>query len=120
MFVYYSRDQAMNRDFRGPDCFVVLDVPGDRERQGWIVWEEEGRYPDIIIELMSPSTAQVDFTQKKDLYERTFRTPKYFVYDPFKPESLRGWRLDPKPNSNEPKPNSNALNDWRRNFENWG
>jgi Uma2 family endonuclease len=36
MFVYYSRTQAMNRDFRGPDFFVVLDVNGDRERQGWM------------------------------------------------------------------------------------
>jgi Uma2 family endonuclease len=30
MFVYYSRNQAMNRDFRGPDFFVALDVEGDR------------------------------------------------------------------------------------------
>mgnify|MGYP002781136509 FL=1 len=32
MFVYYSRNQAMNRDFRGPDFFVTLDVDGDREQ----------------------------------------------------------------------------------------
>lgn len=31
MFVYYSRTQAMNRDFRGPDFFVVLDVEDDRD-----------------------------------------------------------------------------------------
>ena len=47
MFVYYSRNQAMNRDFRGSDFFVALDVDGTRERQGWVVWEEEGRYPDV-------------------------------------------------------------------------
>jgi len=54
MFVYYSRNQAMNRDFRGPDFSVALDVAGDLERQGWVVWEEEGRYSDVIVELMSP------------------------------------------------------------------
>jgi Uma2 family endonuclease len=93
MFVYYSRDQAMNRDFRGPDFFAVLDVEDNRERQGWVVWEEEGRYPNVIIELMSPSTARNDKTIKKDLYERTFRTPAYYVYDPFDPTSFEGWHL---------------------------
>ncbi|MEB3884861.1 Uma2 family endonuclease [Lyngbya sp. CCY1209] len=94
MFVYYSRHQAMNRDFRGPDFFAVLGVEGDRERQGWVIWEEGGRYPDVIIELLSPSTASVDRGVKKDLYEQTFKTPDYFIFDPFDPDSLAGWRLD--------------------------
>ncbi|MGJ3249256.1 MAG: Uma2 family endonuclease [Elainellaceae cyanobacterium] len=94
MFVYYSREQAMNRDFRGPDFFVALGVDGSRERQGWVVWEEGGRYPDVIVELMSPSTANVDKGVKKELYAHTFRTRNYFVYDPFDPESLEGWQLD--------------------------
>ncbi|MFB2972085.1 Uma2 family endonuclease [Aerosakkonema sp. BLCC-F183] len=94
MFIYYSSTQARNRDFRGPDFFAVLDVDGTRERQGWVVWEEEGRYPDVIVELMSSSTAEVDTGRKKDIYERIFRTRDYFVYDPFDPESLQGWRLD--------------------------
>lgn len=33
MFVYYSRTQARNRDFKGPDFFVVLNVDGTRPRQ---------------------------------------------------------------------------------------
>jgi len=94
MFVYYSRNQAMNRDFRGPDFFVALDVDGDRERQGWVVWEENGHYPDVIVELLSPSTAAVDRGVKKDLYERVFRTPDYFLFDPFDPHSLEGWHLE--------------------------
>lgn len=91
MFIYYSSTQAKNKDFRGPD--VVLNIDGSYPRQGWVVWEEEGRYPDVIVELMSDSTANVDITTKKNLYERTFRTPDYFVYDPFDPDSLRGWHL---------------------------
>ena len=91
MFVYYSTTQVKNRDFRGPDFFVVLDVDGQRDRLGWVVWEEEGRYPDVIIELMSPSTANVDLGLKKQLYDRIFKTQNYFVYNPFEPNSLRGW-----------------------------
>jgi len=94
MFIYYSSTQVRNRDFRGPDFFVVLGVDGTTDRLGWVVWEENGRYPDVIVELMSPSTAQVDTGVKKDIYEQTFRTPDYFVFDPFNPNSLRGWRLD--------------------------
>lgn len=94
MFVYYSRHQAMNRDFRGPDFFAVLGVEAERERKGWVIWEEGGRYPDVIIELLSPSTASVDQGVKKDLYEQTFKTPDYFIFDPFDSASLAGWRLD--------------------------
>ncbi|MEQ9233270.1 Uma2 family endonuclease [Coleofasciculus sp. E2-BRE-01] len=94
MFIYYSSEQARNRDFRGPDFFAVLNVDGTTERQGWVVWEEGGRYPDVIVELMSPSTASMDTGTKKDIYERIFRTPDYFVFNPFDPNSLQGWHLD--------------------------
>lgn len=75
-----------------PDFFVVKDIDGSYPRQKWVVWEENGRYPDVIIELMSPLTAQKDLGSKKDLYERTFRTADYFCYDPDE-QKLRGWRL---------------------------
>ncbi|MCG9892603.1 MAG: Uma2 family endonuclease [Thermosynechococcaceae cyanobacterium MS004] len=91
MFVYYSSAQVKNRDFRGPDFFVVLDVEGTHSRQGWVVWDEGGRYPDVIIELMSPSTAKVDLGFKKQLYDKTFKTQDYFVYNPFDANSLQGW-----------------------------
>lgn len=94
MFIYFSSAQARNRDFPGPDFFVVLDVDGTRERQGWVVWEEDGRYPNVFVELLSSSTAQADRGTKKDIYERVFRTPDYFIFDPFDPNSLQGWHLD--------------------------
>ncbi|MGG6265586.1 Uma2 family endonuclease [Leptolyngbya sp. AN03gr2] len=93
MFVYYSRTQAMNQDFRGPDFFVTLDVDGDRERKAWATWEEEGRFPDVIVEFLSPSTEKVDREDKKRLYERIFKTQDYFIFDPFDPDSLQGWHL---------------------------
>jgi Uma2 family endonuclease len=93
MFVYYSQDQAMNRDFRGPDFFVALDVEENRDRKAWVTWQEGGRYPDVIVELMSPSTATIDRTIKKDLYERVFRTADYYVFDPFDASVFEGWHL---------------------------
>lgn len=92
MFVYFSEEQVRSRDYRGPDFFVVKGVDGTVRRDAWIVWQENGRYPDLIIELLSPSTAELDKTTKKHLYERTFRTPEYFGYDPASQE-LFGWRL---------------------------
>ncbi len=94
MFVYYSALQARNRDFRGSDFFVVLGVDNNPERQGWVLWEEGGRYPDVIVELLSPSTAEVDKGIKKELYEQVFKTRDYFVFDPFAANSLTGWHLD--------------------------
>lgn len=94
MFIYYSSAQARNRDFRGPDVFVVLNIDGSYPRQGWVVWEENGRYPDVIVELMSPSTAEIDTGPKKQLYEQVFKTRDYFVFNPFDPNSLQGWSLD--------------------------
>jgi len=93
MFIYFSFEQARNRDYRGPDFFVVKDVDGEQDRKAWVVWEEGGRYPNVIVELSSPSTLDVDLGPKKALYERTFRTPEYFCYDPDSAQ-LVGWRLE--------------------------
>ena len=92
MFIYYSTRQVRNRDYKGPDFFVVKRVDGSFPRQKWVVWEEDGRYPDVIVELMSPSTQDEDLGSKKQLYEQTFKTRNYFCYDPDK-QQLLGWRL---------------------------
>jgi hypothetical protein len=44
----FSSAQVPNRDFRGADFFVVLGVDGT-DRPGWVVWEENGRYPDVSL-----------------------------------------------------------------------
>lgn len=73
---------------------MTTQTDGSYSREAWLVWDEGGRYPDVIAELMSPSTAATDLGTKKDLYERVFRTPEYFVFDPFDPNSFQGWRLN--------------------------
>lgn len=89
--VYYSREQLKNKDFRGPDLFLVKGVE-NRPRPSWVVWEEGGKYPDLIIELLSESTAKVDRGEKRELYERIFRTPEYFYYSP-ETQEFMGLRL---------------------------
>lgn len=92
MFVYYSLAQVRNKDFKGPDFFAVLGVPKG-ERRSWVVWEE-GKAPDIVIELLSDSTAQADKNLKKLIYQNQMRVPEYFWYDPFNPDDLAGFSND--------------------------
>ena len=89
--IYYSRQQLKNRDFRGPDFFLVKQTQ-KRPRKSWVVWEENGKYPNLIIELLSDSTARVDRNLKKRLYQDNFRTPEYFWFDPETFEFM-GFRL---------------------------
>jgi len=89
--IYFSRQQLKNRDFRGPDFFLVNQVSG-HPRGSWVVWEEDGQYPNLIIELLSESTENVDRTIKKQLYQDRFRTPEYFWFSPDSLEFM-GYRL---------------------------
>ncbi len=53
-----------------------------KTRKSWVVWDEEGKYPNIIVEILSPKTADIDKNFKKQLYQDTFRTHDYFWFDP--------------------------------------
>jgi len=90
--IYFSRQQLKHRDFRGPDFFLVKNTER-KPRRSWVVWEEDGKYPDLIIELLSTSTAQVDRTVKRDLYGQRFHTPEYFYFSPDTLE-FAGFRLE--------------------------
>ena len=91
MFVYFSLAQVRNQDFRGPDFFAVLGVP-KKERKSWVVWEE-GKAPDVVIELLSDSTAERDKTEKKQIYQNQLRVPEYFWFNPFNPDDWAGFAL---------------------------
>lgn len=79
--IYYSPHQRKSEDFRGPDFFVVLGTQR-HPRKSWVVWEENGKYPNVIVEILSPKTATVDQGLKKQIYQDIFRTPDYFWFDP--------------------------------------
>ncbi len=79
--IYYSPRQRKSEKFRGPDFFVVLGTER-KPRKSWVVWEEDGKYPNLIIEILSNSTGDTDKGLKKQIYQDIFRTPDYFWFDP--------------------------------------
>ena len=93
MFVYYSELQSKQNDFRGPDVFVVLNTPNPAPRRSWVVWEENGQTPDVVIELISESTEAEDRGPKKEIYAKLLKTAEYYLYDPFD-QRLDGYELD--------------------------
>src|ERR1700677_4132923 len=93
MFIYYRSRTNKRIQFRGPDFFLVWGRPLKPMRRYWTVWKEDDHYPDVIIELGSPTTLKVDKGKKKSSYEKTFPTHEYFIYDPDK-RKLFGWRLE--------------------------
>jgi Uma2 family endonuclease len=105
-FIYYSTEQARHRDFKGPDFYLIKGVAREPIRPYWAVWNEGGRYPDVIVELLSPSTRQDDLTTKKDVYEKTFHTGNYFCFDP-QTKELLGWRLE-RSGYDQLEPNANG------------
>ena len=90
--IYYSPNQKKSEDFCGTDFFVVLGTERRLERKSWVVWGEGGKYPDVIVEILSPSTAKIDRGEKKQIYQDIFRTPDYFWFEPETLE-LQGFRL---------------------------
>ncbi|GBC91791.1 hypothetical protein HRbin15_00250 [bacterium HR15] len=97
MFVYYSTEQARainagKSAYKGPDFFVVRNVDGSKPRRYWVAWEEDGRYPDLVIELISPRTAKKDKEENLRFYAEVLRVPEYYWYDQDKGE-LRGYHL---------------------------
>ncbi|TVQ41755.1 MAG: Uma2 family endonuclease [Gloeocapsa sp. DLM2.Bin57] len=105
--IYYSPNQKKSEYFRGPDFFLVLDTTCDWSRKSWVVWQEEGKYPNVIVEILSDSTAKVDREEKKQIYQDTFRTPEYFWFDPDSLE-FKGFELI-KGKYQEIHPNSTGL-----------
>ena len=60
--IYYSTCQPKSEDVRDPDLFVVLDTER-KERKSWVVWAEDGKYPNFILEILSDMSSKT----KKEL-----------------------------------------------------
>lgn len=101
--IYYSPRQRKSENFRGPDFFVVLGTER-KHRKSWVVWEEDGKYPNLIIEILSASTGETDKGLKKQIYQDIFRTPDYFWFDPETLEFSGYHLLDGKYQPLEPNP----------------
>jgi Uma2 family endonuclease len=103
MFVYYSLEQAQGiidfvegktdrAPYKGPDLLVVVGIDGTKRRKHWVVWDEDDRFPDLIVEITSPSTKSKDTDDNLKLYAQVFRTREYFWYDEEAGEWM-GYRL---------------------------
>ena len=77
LLIYYQRGDK-EREV-APDVFVARDVP-KRSRDTYQIWEE-GKAPDFVLEVASPSTAGYDAEDKMDLYAR-LGVREYWLYDP--------------------------------------
>jgi len=94
-FLYYNRHNK--REHLSPDVYVGFDLAPPSFREVWFTWKE-GKAPDIVFEITSPSTQRKDLSReprgKLTLYAQ-LGVREYYVYDPqlvmFPP--LRGFTL---------------------------
>lgn len=93
LLLYYERGDQ--RKHLAPDVFMVRDRPKLPLRDYYLVWEE-GKPPDVVIEITSKTTRREDQTKKRVIYRERLKVPEYFQFDPtedyLKP-SLQGVRL---------------------------
>ncbi len=98
LMYYNPRD---GRDHVSPDVYVAFDRRPPAP-PSWRTWEE-GKFPDIVWEITSPSTRREDVGRKHALYAQ-LEVGEYYIYDPqqetnppFLGFALRGGRLEPLP-----------------------
>jgi Uma2 family endonuclease len=92
LLLYY--EPGNRRRHISPDVFVVKGV-SKHERLNYLVWEE-GKGPDVTIELTSSSTRHEDRETKFRRYRDVLRVKEYFLFDPFGDylePPLQGYRL---------------------------
>ena len=78
MLVYYRMNDNQTRV--APDVYVVFGAEGNHPRDSWLVWRE-GKAPDFVIEIASPSTWRRDADAKRRIYADMGVT-EYWRFDP--------------------------------------
>jgi Uma2 family endonuclease len=63
-----------------PDVFVVKGV-AKHDRPNYLMWQE-GKGPDLVIELTSSTTRREDLNSKFRLYRDVLEVKEYFLFDP--------------------------------------
>lgn len=92
LLVFYK--PGNRRKHVSPDVFVVKGV-AKHQRPNYLIWEE-GKGPEVVIELTSQSTRDEDVEDKYELYQDTLRVSEYFLFDPlgeYLQPQLQGHRL---------------------------
>lgn len=92
LLIYYREGDP--RKSVAPDFFMVRGVRKGKRRT-YRIWEE-GRGPDVVIEVTSKTTQREDRDKKPAIYEK-LEVQEYFLFDPeadwLKPP-LKGYRLE--------------------------
>ena len=82
-FVYWDPDYHPRTNTENPpaapDVYVAFDV-ANRHRSSYVVWEE-GKPPDFVLEVVSPSSRERDAKEKPGVYAK-IGVPEFFLYDP--------------------------------------
>lgn len=94
--------QLSDHDIVQPDLVVVLNV-----KKTIITPTKIKGIPDLIVEILSPSSQENDRVLKKDLYQRS-GVPEYWIVDPFEHSLaqlvLRGPAYELQPPADEIRP----------------
>ena len=72
-------EKGNNRNSIAPDVLVALGL-GRHKRSSYFVWEE-GKPPDWVLEVASPSTKRKDLDDKRRKYAE-MGVPEYWLFDP--------------------------------------
>ncbi len=76
-------EEGNKRKHISPDVFVVRGVVKGPLRDYYLLWEE-GKGPDVAIELTSKTTRSEDIKKKMALYRDVLRIAEYFLFDPLR------------------------------------
>ena len=77
-----------------PDVLVTRGLE-PRDRESYLLWEE-GRAPNVVIEVTSQSTRDEDLEDKLEIYRDEIQVAEYFLFDPrseYLVPALQGYRL---------------------------
>ncbi|MCY2991264.1 MAG: Uma2 family endonuclease [Planctomycetota bacterium] len=77
-----------------PDVMVVRGLE-QRDREHYLLWQE-GRAPNVVIEVTSQSTRDEDLQDKLEIYRDEIEVAEYFLFDPrseYLDPALQGHRL---------------------------
>jgi Uma2 family endonuclease len=92
LLVFYKPDDK--RRHVSPDVFIVRGVLAG-SRPNYLIGEE-GKAPDVFIELTSKTTRREDLVKKFKLYRDVIGVKEYFLYDPlgdYLDPTIQGYRL---------------------------
>ena len=83
-FLYWKRSYRRKRTKANaplaPDVYVAFGV-ANRLRRNYVVWEE-GKPPDFVLEVISPSSRKRDVKEKPRRYAK-IGVPEFFLHDPY-------------------------------------